>query len=50
LAAPHKENLNRTNEPLDLGVPVIVVNTNDGYDPALDKIVGFIKSAAKQSA
>jgi hypothetical protein len=43
-AAYHKTNLAITNEPLDLGVPVMVVNTDNGYDPGLDEIMAFIKT------
>ena len=43
LAVPHRENLKLTSEPLDLGVPLIVVHTDDGYNPALGEIVTFIK-------
>ena len=47
LATPHKENLSKTNEPLDLGVPTIVVNTDNGYEPILDKLVELIKQNTK---
>lgn len=44
LAAPHKENLGKTNQPLDLGVPVLTVHTDDGYSPDLDEILNFIRA------
>lgn len=47
LAAAHKEKLERTNNPLDLGVPSMTVNTDDGYSPAIGEIVDFIKTAKK---
>jgi adenylate kinase family enzyme len=43
-AAYHKVNLDNTNEPLEIGVPVLTVNTDDGYNPPLDEIIAFIKS------
>lgn len=50
LAAKHTENLEITNQPLDLGVPTIVINTDDSYSPSLDEIVSFIrKNYAKSS-
>jgi adenylate kinase family enzyme len=39
----HKNNLDNTAAPLNLGVPTMVVNTDDGYNPTLDKIIDFIK-------
>lgn len=39
----HKNNLAKTSPPLELNVPLLVVNTDDGYDPSLDKILEFIK-------
>lgn len=44
-AAVHEDNLTRTNEPLALDVPTIVVHTDDGYDPTLDQIIAFINQA-----
>lgn len=46
LAGPHQENLANTSTPLDLGVPTIVVRTDDGYDPSVERIVAFIKRTA----
>lgn len=43
-AVYHKKNLNKTSQPLELGVPMLVVNTNDGYHPSLSEIVGFIQN------
>lgn len=44
LATKHKENLDKTNQPLDLDVPTIVVQTDNGYDPSLDEIIKFIRT------
>lgn len=44
LAKQHQANLDKTNEPLDLGLPTIVVNTDDGYEPSVEKILEFINS------
>lgn len=38
----HKENLGRTNQPLELGLPLLVVNTDNGYDPSIGEVVAFI--------
>ena len=46
LATQHKNNLPKTVEPLDLGLPCLVVNTDDGYEPALGEIVAFIRDHA----
>jgi len=32
-------------DPLPLGVPVIEVETSDGYDPRLDRLVELIRRA-----
>lgn len=45
LVKPHTENLTNTYEPLDLGVPTLVVNTDDGYDPGMADIVAFVQTA-----
>lgn len=42
--APHANNLSKTSKPLELGVPTIVVNTDDGYSPDIDDLVAFIRS------
>lgn len=39
----HKANLAKTDDPLDLGVAVLVVNTDQGYSPAMDHIIQFIE-------
>jgi gluconate kinase len=44
LADNHSKNLDKTSKPLDLGVPTLVVNTDDDYSPTVDDIVLFIKS------
>jgi adenylate kinase family enzyme len=38
----HKENLSNTQNPIDLGVPRLIVNTDDGFNPGLDEIIAFI--------
>jgi predicted kinase len=35
-------------QPLDLPVPLIRVDTSDGYDPTVDEIVGRIRSRSRQ--
>ncbi|MDB5161871.1 MAG: hypothetical protein JWM52_379 [Candidatus Saccharibacteria bacterium] len=42
LALLHMRNLEKTNIPLDLDVPTLIVNTDHDYDPTLDKIIAFI--------
>ncbi|HEX6258637.1 MAG TPA: AAA family ATPase [Candidatus Saccharimonadales bacterium] len=42
-AAYHKGNLDKTSQPLDLGVPTLVVNTDEGYTPNLSQVLNFIK-------
>ncbi|MBL8159566.1 AAA family ATPase [Candidatus Saccharibacteria bacterium] len=42
LAEPHTRNLPLTKEPSDLGVPVLSVNTDDGYEPSLADVLAFI--------
>ncbi len=42
-ATSHKNNLSVTSQPLELGLAAMVVNTEDGYKPALDEIVKFIQ-------
>ncbi len=44
LAKHHADNLENTSKPLDLGVPTMAVNTDDGYSPNLDEIVAFIQA------
>jgi cytidylate kinase len=41
-AVHHQENLSNTAAVLDLHVPTILVDTNDGYDPDLGDILKFI--------
>jgi adenylate kinase family enzyme len=43
LAAVHHDNLSKTLEPLELGLPCLTVNTDKGYKPALDEVVQFIE-------
>lgn len=39
----HQDNLSKTDEPLDLNVPQLVVVTDDGYDPAFADVLEFIE-------
>lgn len=39
----HRQNLANTAGPLSLDLPTMVVNTDDGYNPGLDKIINFVK-------
>lgn len=50
LAQPHTENLVKTRKPLDLGVPTITVQTDDGYAPDIDSVVAFIRANSEQLA
>ena len=45
LETQHRRNLSRTNQPLDLDLPTIIVYTDDGYRPGVDEIVAFIKTS-----
>lgn len=45
----HRENLVSTARAIDLGVPTMVVNTDDGYEPALEKVVAFINKQLLQT-
>lgn len=45
LASLHEENLERTNDVLELGLASIAVNTDDGYKPDLEEIVTFIRKS-----
>lgn len=40
----HAQNLENTARVMELDVPTMVVDTNDGYDPSLEEVIGFIKS------
>jgi adenylate kinase family enzyme len=44
-ASHHKANLEKTNQPLELDLPLIVVNTDDAYDPSLQDISNFITAS-----
>jgi predicted ABC-type ATPase len=39
----HRGNLSRTQAPLNLDVPTLVVHTDNGYDPSLKEIADFIE-------
>lgn len=43
LAVPHGKNLNKTSEPLNLELPLLIVDTNDGYEPSINQIISFIR-------
>jgi len=43
LIKPHSENLSKTANQLNLDVPTITVNTDDGYTPDVDAIVAFVR-------
>lgn len=43
----HTSNLSQTVEPADFEKPVIIVDTNDGYSPTLDKIIATIENLAR---
>lgn len=45
LATRHKDNLDVTSQPLELSLPVLVVNTDDGYSPSLDEVLRFIRAS-----
>jgi predicted kinase len=49
LAASHEDKLIKTMEPLELGLPRLVVNTDDGYRPALDETIDFIRGSYERS-
>lgn len=42
-AVYHEPNLDNTSQPLVLNVPLLAVNTDDGYDPSVEAVVDFIK-------
>jgi len=44
----HAHNLENTINPIDLDIPRLVVDTNNGYDPSLEEIINFIKDNAHQ--
>ena len=41
--AYHEDNLDKTSKPLELGLPVLVVNTDADYNPNLNEIMSFIQ-------
>lgn len=43
----HASNLHQTVEPSDFEKPVLVVDTNDGYNPTFDEIIATIERFAK---
>lgn len=42
-AVHHRKNLHQTSDVIELGVPTLIVNTDDGYDPAFEDIIKFIE-------
>ena len=44
-AAHHRNNLENTQNVIDLDVPTLLVNTDDGYEPSIKKILGFIEES-----
>lgn len=44
-AAYHERNLGNTDQPLELNLPFLIVDTDDGYDPSLSEVVRFIKQS-----
>lgn len=44
----HTNNLENTNDPIDLGTSRLIVNTNDDYSPSLEEIIDFIKKNSQQ--
>jgi len=39
----HENNLGETNQPLELTLPQIIIQTDDGYDPSFPDIIAFIE-------
>lgn len=48
-AVHHKDNLENTRHVIDLGVPTLIVNTDDGYEPNLEQIFLFIEENRRGS-
>lgn len=46
-ATHHKDNLVNTFDVIDLDIPTIVVNTDNGYEPPLQEIISFINEHRK---
>lgn len=44
----HASNLSQTVEPADFETPVLIVDTDDGYNPALDEIIATIERFAEE--
>lgn len=43
-ATYHADNLSNTSDMIELNLPTLVVNTDDGYTPELSDIIKFIQS------
>lgn len=41
-ATYHRDNLANTAHVIDLGIPTIVINTDNGYNPSLSELIAFI--------
>lgn len=46
----HRDNLVRTQPPLTVDVPQLVVTTNDGYEPSVDEIIAFIMDTYRRGS
>jgi cytidylate kinase len=44
----HRSNLENTAAPDDYGLPTLIVDTTEAYDPDFDKIIDFIQSERKK--
>ena len=42
-AVHHRNNLENTQSVIDLSIPTLIVNTDDGYEPSLTGILSFIE-------
>ena len=43
-ASYHRDHLDEYAQPLDLGIPQLVVNTDDGHTPPIEEVVHFVNS------
>lgn len=48
-AEVHGANLSKTMHQIDLGIPTLIVNTDEGYVPNLDSVLEFIAIESKSS-
>ena len=42
-ASYHRDHLSEYAQPADLGVPQLIVKTDDGYSPTLEEVVSFVR-------